>query len=157
EKLIDYKGEKFVRSNDLSKNRAVEINGLVTEHEIVDIFDVENLLFVPDKPIITPESLPYVQRLVQRIKSYKNSCFELVGHVNYQSKRASSLLTSMFKLSEQRANVVKQLLVENHIPDNRIVCRGVGNSQPIYPDPVNDGERKKNMRVQVIVYSPCPK
>jgi outer membrane protein OmpA-like peptidoglycan-associated protein len=157
DKLIDYKGETFVRSNELSKNRVVEINGYVSESLIIDIFDIEYILFVPDKPIITPESLPNVQRLVKRLKGYKFSCFELIGHVNYESRRPSSVLKSMFKLSEQRACVIKDLLVENGIPANRIQSRGVGNSQPIYADPVNDEERKKNMRVQVIVYSCIPK
>jgi OOP family OmpA-OmpF porin len=63
----------------------------------------------------------------------------------------------MFKLSEQRASVIKDLLVENDIPANRIQSRGVGNTRPIYPDPVNDEERKQNMRVQVIVYRCIPK
>jgi outer membrane protein OmpA-like peptidoglycan-associated protein len=152
DKLIDYKGEAFVRSNDLSKNRIVEINGYVTENQIIDIFDVDNIFFVPDKPIITPESLPYVQTLVRRLKTYKNAYFELVGHVNYQSKHSSSFLKDLFKLSEQRANVINDLLVENGIPADHIQHRGVGNTQPIYPDPANDEQRRKNMRVEVIVY-----
>jgi hypothetical protein len=96
EKLVEYKGEAFVRSNDLSKNRVAEIHGYVAENPIVDIFTVENIFFVPDKPIITPESFPYVQALVRRLKAYGNSCFDLVGHVNYQSRHPSSFLKESF-------------------------------------------------------------
>jgi outer membrane protein OmpA-like peptidoglycan-associated protein len=52
--------------------------------------------------------------------------------------------------------VIKDLLVENGIPVDHIKHRGVGNTQPIYPDPTNDEERKKNMRVEVIVYKCVP-
>lgn len=155
DKLIDFKGETFVRSNELSRNRVVEINGYVSEKHIVDMFDIEHIWFIPDQPIIAPESLANVQRLVKRLNGYKNSCFELIGHVNYESKRSSALLNSMFKLSAQRAAVIKDILVENGFPAKSIESRGVGNTQPIYSDPLNDEERRKNMRVQAIIYSPC--
>jgi hypothetical protein len=74
DKLIVYKGETFVRGNELIKNRVVEINGYVSENSIIDIFDIEYILFVPDKPTITPESLPNVQRLMKRLKANKNAC-----------------------------------------------------------------------------------
>src|SRR5437868_5100508 len=99
DKLVDYKGEMVVRSSELSKNRVVEINGRIAENTIIDIFDIEYILFISDKPIITPDSYPNVVRLVNRLKGYKNACYELVGHVNYESRRPSAALESMFRLS----------------------------------------------------------
>lgn len=153
EQLVDYRGEMVVRSSELSKNRVVEIKAILSEDPIIDSFDIQHIFFLPDKPIITAESYPNVDRLVQRLKRYKKACFELIGHVNYDSKRPSPVLESMFRLSEQRAGVIKNILVENNISVDRIESRGVGNSQPLFPNPINDEQRKQNMRVQVVVYN----
>lgn len=155
-KLIEYKGETFVRSSDLSKNRMVEIIGYLSAQPIVDMFDLDYIWFIADKPVIAPESLPNVQRLVTRLKGYHHARFQLIGHVNYESKRPSALLNSMFKLSEQRAGVIREVLIGNGIPAARIQSRGAGNTEPIFAEPANDEERRKNMRVQVIVYSLGP-
>lgn len=61
---------------------------------------------MPDRPIITPESINAIPQLLQKIKSYKNGHFEIIGHVNYQSKRDEGFLQELYKLSEARAKVI---------------------------------------------------
>lgn len=157
--LPTYRGEEFLQSTGPKANRRVEIAALrltgpaqtLKEPVVLDSFDIENIRFVADQPIVTPESLSEVPQLVRRIKGYSHARFEIVGHVNYQSRKDTAFLRDLFKLSEQRARVIDQLLMENGIPEKLIRYKGVGNTRPLIPAPANDDERMKNMRVQVIV------
>ncbi|MEO8584020.1 MAG: OmpA family protein [Flavitalea sp.] len=157
-----YRGEEFVQNIDLAKNRKVEIVGFKRQDNLtdevqspdslIDAFDIENINFIPDRPIITPESMVSIPRLVNRIKSYKNVRFEIIGHVNYQSKNDPSYLKDLFKLSVERAKLIYLILIDNGIAAKEIQYKGVGNSQPLIKAPVNDEERYKNMRVQILVF-----
>lgn len=154
-------GEEFNQKLELQSNRKVEIiaqklknsSSLYNDqhNSVVETFDLENVYFVPDKPIITQESIPYVQELTRKLKTYREVHFEIIGHVNYQSKKDSEFLKDLFKLSEERAKVIYELLIENGMAPEKLKYQGVGNSKPIFKDPNNDEERKGNMRVQIVV------
>jgi outer membrane protein OmpA-like peptidoglycan-associated protein len=118
---------------------------------VVRSFDLNYVYFIPDQAIITQESLSYMQEIAEILKTYKTQTFEIIGHINYQSRFDSSHLTDIYQLSTRRAKAVYDLLVEQGIPANKMAYKGVGNSQPVYPSPINDEQRRKNMRVQIVV------
>jgi outer membrane protein OmpA-like peptidoglycan-associated protein len=166
-KLIDqnvltYLGESSEES-DLWQNRRVKLignedsvniinNKSKTEDQIIiRSFDLDYIYFVPDRAIVTQESIPYVKGLADILKSYTTETFEIIGHINYQSRFDSSHLTDLYQLSERRAKAIYDYLVSYGISPTRMTFRGVGNSQPIYSSPINDEQRRKNMRVQIIV------
>lgn len=127
-----------------------------TKDSVIEVLELENVFFVPDKPIIVQQSIPYVNLLATRLKLYKDVRFEIVGHVNFQGLKTREIMAmDLFKLSEQRAKVIYDLLVDNGISADKLKFRGVGNSQPVFADPQNDDERKRNMRVQVFVIRQC--
>lgn len=167
EGAYSFKGEEFPRNSDLSLNRKVEIIGYKfvnrrdpkfgIHDEVVDSFNIENINFIPDRAILTPESIGSILRLVRKIKSYRAAYFQIIGHVNYQSKRDSSYLEDLYKLSEERAKVIYQILIENDVDKSFLKYKGVGNSQPLIKNPKNDEERMKNMRVQILVFGSARK
>ena len=120
--------------------------------ERIDSFEASNINFMPDRPVLTPESINSIPRFVMKIKSYRNAHFDIVGHVNYQSDRDKDFLLELFKLSEERAKVISERLIQNGVPEILLKYRGVGNSQPLIKDPKNNQEKMKNMRVQIIVF-----
>ena len=150
---IEFKGEEFDQDPDLSKNRKVEIRATVRSTPIpLKSLSIENIYFVPDRAIITDESLPYVKELADLLlKNYKSETFEIVGHVNYETDKDSSQLPDLYYLSERRARTIYLLLKEYGIPAERMHYKGVGNSQPVIPHPKTDDEKRKNMRVEVII------
>lgn len=77
--------------------------------------------------------------------------FEIIGHVNYQSKRDPAYLKDLYELSTNRAKVIYELLLEKGIRAERMSYRGVGNSEPVFRDPKNEEEKRKNMRVEIII------
>src|SRR5438105_275937 len=101
------------------------------------------------------KSLLYVDELARMLKTnFKMENFEIIGHVNYQSTKDSSQLQDLYYLSERRAKAIYNLLAEKGISPERMRYKGVGNSQPLFPQPANDEERKKNMRVQIVILKP---
>ncbi len=113
--------------------------------------NIEPILFIPDQPELTEASAQYVQKLAKQLLQYKTEKFQVIGHVNYQSKLPPERLTDLYELSENRAKAVYNLLVQNGIEADRISYKGVGNSQPLIDNPTNDDEKRKNMRVQVLI------
>jgi outer membrane protein OmpA-like peptidoglycan-associated protein len=161
------KGEDFLQDPDLAMNRKVVIRAIKIRPDepgsfpavnlrVIDSFDLENLNFIPDKPILTPESLIWIPGLVGRLSRYKDVQIEIIGHVNYQSKRDSSFLVELFKLSEKRAELIYEILRENGFPTENLRFYGVGNARPLIRDPKNDEERKRNMRVQIVIRKTSP-
>jgi outer membrane protein OmpA-like peptidoglycan-associated protein len=157
--IVTYMGES-TEEPELWQNRRVRLvaaqdSGKVTNKkttaEVVRSFDLDYIYFVPDQAIVTQESIPYVRELANVLKSYKTETFEIIGHINYQSRFDSTHLTDIYQLSERRAKAIFDYLISYGIAPERMTFRGVGNSQPIYPSPINDEQRRKNMRVQVIV------
>jgi outer membrane protein OmpA-like peptidoglycan-associated protein len=123
----------------------------VETRDTLRVVNLENLYFYPDKPILTQESIPYLQKLAQQLKAFSEGTFEIIGHVNYQSRSDSTHLRDLYRLSEQRAKAVYDYLLEQGISASRMSYKGVGNSQPLIAHPKNDEEKRKNMRVQVII------
>jgi outer membrane protein OmpA-like peptidoglycan-associated protein len=108
--------------------------------------------FEPDKAVLTVGSYPYVDELYNLLKTNEFE-LEIVGHVNYQSKRDKTYLQSLYDLSANRARVIYDLLLERGIQVNRMKYSGVGNSEPIIPNPKTDEEKRKNMRVEIKIIS----
>lgn len=167
ERLYSFKGEQFPQDSALWLNRKVEVTAYIIQNrhsdtalldeQLIDSFNIETINFVPDQAILTPESLGEIPHLVQKIKAYRASHFDIIGHVNYQSKSDRSALQDLYKLSEQRAKVIFDILVENGIPNSVLKYIGVGNSRPLILNPKNDEERMKNMRVQILVFASVSK
>jgi outer membrane protein OmpA-like peptidoglycan-associated protein len=160
--IVSFKGESNVHPFP-QMNRRVEITSQMiwpltsipgrkdTRADTVSNFYLDFVYFIPDKPIITYESEAYIEELAKNLKSYQTGTFEIIGHINYQSRFDSTHLTDLYLLSELRAKAVYERLIEAGIPETRMRYKGVGNAHPLYPSPLNDEQRKKNMRVQIVV------
>jgi outer membrane protein OmpA-like peptidoglycan-associated protein len=54
------------------------------------------------------------------------------------------------KLSEQRAQAVRDYLTSQSVPSNMITARGFGEAQPVATNDNNEG-RQRNRRVELVV------
>jgi outer membrane protein OmpA-like peptidoglycan-associated protein len=52
------------------------------------------------------------------------------------------------KLSQERANAVRDYLIKKGIPSNRVLAKGYGDTQPIDKNNTEEGKRK-NRRTEV--------
>jgi len=114
-----------------------------------DIATMYNLYFFNDAAIMRPESLSEVNSLVEMMQENPNYRIRIHGHTNGnaygkitymgESKSFFSFSDSnkkgrgsAVKLSEERAKLILQYLVEKGIPADRMEIKGWGGSKPIY-------------------------
>jgi outer membrane protein OmpA-like peptidoglycan-associated protein len=165
---IDFFGEtKAQKEIDNAGNRRVEVGFRVTfpaaaiavvapadtAKTVVEVLALEKVYFVPDMPVIEQTSIWYVQQMAKQLKNRPGFSFEVQGHVNcphsFESDKA--YMEKMYQLSVQRAKAVYDILVENGVPAAQLSYKGMSNTQMLFPNPGSDDERRRNMRVEVVV------
>jgi len=117
-----------------------------TEEVLSDVFD--NLNFEFGKAEIKKESLPYLDKLAETLLKSKNWTLEIQGHTDDKGSDEYNL-----KLSQSRADSVKNYLVSKGIIADTITAKGFGESKPLV---ANDtvANREKNRRVEFKITKP---
>lgn len=173
--LPEYLGEQHTASKELYFDRRVEIcfeESKVTP-EIISVdsqvvqkkdsvatatekYELSNIYFVPDKAVIESGSFYAVDDAARYLKRFPNCKFEIIGHVNNVMPPSLANDPKAYepiqKLSDERAKTVYDLLVERGISAENMKHKGVGNTQMVYKNPKNDEEKRKNMRVEILIY-----
>lgn len=98
---------------------------------------------------ILPKSRPELDRLKRFVEQNSNLSLEIAGHVNVPNMPPVPRNSSHFRLSEERAAVVKDFLIRQGVDASRITARGYGNSEMIYPRAKSESEQARNRRVEV--------
>lgn len=109
-----------------------------------------NLTFEIGKAIIKPSSFPFLDEIVTVMSDPDATQWklEIKGHTDNVGETAYNQ-----KLSEQRANAVKDYLVSKGVLATRITAQGFGETKPIASNDTKDG-REKNRRVEFFVIKP---
>mgnify|MGYP002150380926 CR=1 FL=1 len=104
---------------------------------------LDNLYFDANKSIIKPESFEELNRLYEFLKANPGTTIEIGGHTN-------GLCSESYceKLSLNRANAVREYLINKGIDGIRISTFGYGSTQPIDSNNTPEG-RKRNQRVEI--------
>lgn len=103
------------------------------------------------KSTLQNESMPDLRRAVEFLKENPALSAEVAGHTDSVGGNASNK-----KLSEERANSVRQFFMTNGIPASRLVARGYGEEQPQADNGTEEG-RARNRRVELrVVTGPPP-
>jgi outer membrane protein OmpA-like peptidoglycan-associated protein len=102
------------------------------------------VLFPSGKASLLPDAR---QKLDQVAEALKNTSGQLVveGHTD---SRGSNRVNQ--RLSERRAETVRNYLVERGVPPERITSKGLGKSQPIASNRTAEG-RANNRRVEIVM------
>jgi OOP family OmpA-OmpF porin len=98
-----------------------------------------------DKSVIKPEGKAKLDDLVEKTKGIALEVIIAVGHTDNIGTKEYNL-----KLSERRANAVKDYLVSKGIEKNRVYTEGKGFANPIASNSTAEG-RAKNRRTEIEV------
>jgi outer membrane protein OmpA-like peptidoglycan-associated protein len=98
--------------------------------------------FDKNKVVIKDESV--VDKIANLLIENTQLYLELVGHTCDEGSEKYNL-----KLSEQRAESVKKMLVKRKVPSDRIIITAKGMSEPLYPNDTEEN-KSKNRRVDMI-------
>ena len=126
----DIGGEEIYRLEPIEKKRVIILH---------------NLFFATNETTILPESEPAMQNLYELLTENPEIRIRITGHTdNVGSDRANQ------KLSEGRANSVRDNLIKRGISADRIEAEGKGETQPITTNDTEEG-RAQNRRVEFVI------
>ena len=108
---------------------------------------LKNIYFETGKAVLTKESNVELDKVVAFLKENPDIKVEISGHTDNVGTQYSNQ-----KLSEARAKSVVTYLVNNGIPQEKLVYKGYGFAQPIAPNTTAAG-KKLNRRVEFKILS----
>jgi OOP family OmpA-OmpF porin len=103
---------------------------------------IRGIQFASGKAKIRPSSFPLLDDAVNVLKTYPTLRIRISGHTDNKGK-----LTKNQKLSQDRANAVKDYLTAKGIESSRVETRGVGPDEPIADNRTAAG-RAQNRRIE---------
>ncbi|MFC0821413.1 OmpA family protein, partial [Moraxella marmotae] len=105
-----------------------------------------NILFDFDKSNIKAQYKGEVQKAADFLAQYPDAKAIIEGHTDSKGSDAYNQ-----KLSERRANEVRNALIKNHgISPARLTAQGFGESRPVATNDTDAG-RQENRRVMVVI------
>ena len=113
--------------------------------------DLNNLYFKGGLPILLEKSKPELPKIFRFMDSNPNMKIEIAGHVNVPNEPNVSEKSREFKLSQNRAWVVYNYLIERGISEERISFQGYGNWEMRFPKATNSKQMALNRRVEMKV------
>lgn len=127
-----------------------------------DHFIMESIYFFPNTYAIKNNSAAQLEELVRYMAGHQNVCIEIQGHSNgnhhipknkaFKNKGEEwDFEGSAKKLSQKRAESIKQYLEDKGIKPERIRAKGYGGKKPVIKKPKNNEEGKLNSRVELII------
>lgn len=149
-------------------NVKVEADGYVPQTIIVQIKDKETTInniqlyeqlkekqvlvfndinFETGSAVILPSSYPILDNIAELLKANTTVVIEIGGHTDSQGSDSYNL-----RLSESRANAVRNYLIQRGVEATRLIAKGYGETMPIAPNTTRDG-RARNRRVEFKVIS----
>lgn len=103
----------------------------------------KTILFQTGKSTFQKGTYTVLASIVSILKEYPDAKFKIEGHTDSTGNKAKNQ-----KLSEERANAVKDYLIENGIKADRLSAEGFGSDKPIDSNKTAAG-RTNNRRVEI--------
>ncbi len=104
-----------------------------------------DVLFATAQADLKPEAIRELAELISFLDSYPERSIRVEGHTD---SRGSADFNQ--KLSRQRADSVRQALIDGGVPASRVIAVGYGESRPVASNVSVDG-RNQNRRVEVVI------
>ena len=110
---------------------------------IPKVVRLEGVTFEFNRTRLRPDSQTILNWVVGIMKKYPDMEVELAGYTDSVGSASYNL-----KLSQKRAEAVKEYLLEKGIEANRVQAKGYGKENPVAPNDTDEG-RERNRRVEL--------
>ncbi len=105
---------------------------------------LEGVNFDNDKATLRPEAMAILDKAAVTLKDWGDVKVEVAGHTDSRSGDDYNL-----KLSQRRAEAVRDYLISKGVAADRLTAKGYGESMPVADNATEEG-RYKNRRVELI-------
>lgn len=106
---------------------------------------LNNIFFDTGKSELRPESGPELDRLVTTLNETPKMVIEVRGHTDNTGSNEINA-----KLSQDRADSVREYFISKGIEPDRVASKGFGESKPVSTNDTDEG-RQKNRRVEFVI------
>jgi outer membrane protein OmpA-like peptidoglycan-associated protein/Mg-chelatase subunit ChlD len=145
----DYGDHKLVLSMCL-KDKVVSDTLQFNNLPDIGFINLLNVYFDTDKSSIKSESSKAIKKVAAMMKLYPGMKIELRGHTDKNNRTGDQNYN--LKLSQTRADAVKQSLTKEGIGENRILASGFGDTKPVADNDTPEG-RARNRRTEFVILS----
>jgi OmpA-OmpF porin, OOP family len=158
-KIVLPKGKKYafraIAKDYLAESQNIDLTNIETYKEITNSnlklvaieegakIALNNLFFDTGKADVRPDSYPELDRIALSVTENAKLIIEIGGHTDNVGKDEANQ-----KLSQERADSVREYIVGKGIEPDRIQSKGYGETQPIQTNDTEEG-RQANRRVEV--------
>lgn len=115
--------------------------------ELPQTYILDNVFFDTGKSTLKPSSYDALNALLEVMQLKETLIIEIAGHTDNVGGEELNL-----RLSKERANAVRNYLIQRGVADNRVQAKGYGYTRPIADNDTEQG-RAKNRRTEVRVLS----
>jgi outer membrane protein OmpA-like peptidoglycan-associated protein len=141
--VVDLEPRKDVTAQLMLNPRPKTPNVVVTANELLLR---EQVHFLRDSAEILPDSLSLIEEIGDVLRQRPDIAeVEIQGHTDDSGTPEYNM-----NLSSQRANAVRDALIQNGVEASRLTARGYGQEKPLLAN-TNDRNRAKNRRVQLVI------
>jgi OOP family OmpA-OmpF porin len=109
----------------------------------------QQIFFEFDRAVIRDVSFPILNTVAQVMRDFPDIVIEVQGHTDDRGRDEYNL-----NLSQQRSEAVRQYLIQQGIPAQRMTARGYGETMPIDTNRTAPG-RARNRRVEFVRTDPA--
>ncbi|WP_223789214.1 OmpA family protein [Marinicella meishanensis] len=113
--------------------------------EVQVVIELQGVHFDVDKATLRPESIAILDAAVKTMGEHGTIVVEVAGHTDSTASEAYNQ-----KLSERRAKVVYNYLVDKGVAAERMTWKGYGELSPIATNDTEEG-RAKNRRTELVI------
>jgi outer membrane protein OmpA-like peptidoglycan-associated protein len=126
----------------MTRNRISRGQAAACQRQLDALLANETIHFEVLSAAISPASKPLLDDLAQALRQCPDARIEIAGHTDGEGIAELNL-----KLSEARAESIRNFLVHKGIDSERLVAIGFGSSRPIADDLMEEG-RMQNRRIE---------
>jgi outer membrane protein OmpA-like peptidoglycan-associated protein len=146
EYLIKYKN--FGKEVDYQKVQIPDVARLkelkvLIKFQPATAYTLDNVLFETGKANLKNTSFKAIDELAEAMKAKETMEIEIAGHTDNVGDKDTNL-----KLSQERAEAVRDYLIKKGIAANRITAKGYGDTKPVADNSTEKG-KQQNRRTEV--------
>jgi outer membrane protein OmpA-like peptidoglycan-associated protein len=117
--------------------------------KVGNIATISNLYFEGDAPTLLKTSDAELAKILRFMQLNRGIQIEIAGHVNAPGVDPDALPKEEFDLSTERANTIRNFLIDHGFSNEKITAKGYGNSMMRYPEPTSERQEELNRRVEI--------
>ena len=131
---------RFVKNIRVAKGAVKLYDKLLSDGKII----ANGIRFDVGKSTIRPESMGIINEVTEMMEDHPELRFSIEGHTDSDGDADFNL-----KLSEERAEAVKQAMVQSGIDSSRLTTKGWGEADPVSDNSTAEG-KANNRRVEFV-------